>query len=868
MFTSQRVRCLIIFGICSSLVMLVLFSSKGTANLLQASLDEIEIFLPFVVDEEGFDLDATFDGDGRVTTQILRTSDHGLDTLVQPDGKILVAGSYYPGFLLIRYNPDGSLDSSFGGSGRVGTEFSYRGDVGYAIALQKDGKIIVAGHADFGDLFESQFEFALARYNPDGSLDTSFDGDGRLTTDFFGRDDEAYAVAVQPDGKIVVGGSASNDLGFDFALARFNPDGSLDASFGDHGKLTTDFAGGSDIGYDLLLQQDGKIVVAGVASDDFALARYHPDGSLDVSFGSQGLVTTNLGGVEEGYSAALEPDGKLILVGYSHVDDTGSNYFAVARYHSDGDLDTGFSEDGWLTTYFGGSDVSDVSQLAREVLLQPGGKILVVGDISGLEGETVDGIALACYNADGSLDQSFSGDGRLTSFFEGQNILVHAATLQADGKILAAGAAQSNIGDEYDTALVRFQTDGSLDTSFDGDGLVTSNSGGNDYAYSAVLQPDGKLILAGQVYLHAAYYPLPEHYNPALARYNPDGSLDPTFSEVGWLTIDFSLRSPASVYALALQSDGKILAAGEMDNMYDSDFFVARFTPQGNLDTSFSEDGWLKSNLPGDCCVAGDDVARALVVGQDGKIVVAGTSYYGDQFNIALVRYNPDGSLDTGFDGDGMLTTDFSGFDDYGRAVVLQPDGKIVVAGYSNNGTQENFALVRYNPDGSLDTSFDGDGKLTTDFFGKNDCGMALVLQANGKLVFAGYARNESQTDFALARYNPNGSLDTSFAGDGKLTTDFYGGEDNAYAILLQADGKIIVAGSAMNGTNRDFALVRYNSDGSLDGTFSPGGKLSTDFYGYNDRGRAVLQQSDGRIVVAGFAYSGTDYDFAMARYR
>jgi len=241
-------------------------------------------------------------------------SDYGFSVALQPDGKIVVAGYAGGDFALARYNSDGALDTSFGSGGKVTTDFggSYHPD-GFSVALQPDGKIVVAGYAG-GD-------FALARYNSDGALDTSFGSGGKVTTDF-GGSDAGYSVALQPDGKIVVAGYA----GLDFALARYNSDGALDTSFGTGGKVTTDFSGGRDVGYSVALQPDGKIVVAGYAGVDFALARYNSDGALDTSFGSGGKVTTDFRRFRLWTFRRAPARRQDRVAGYAGVD------FALARY--------------------------------------------------------------------------------------------------------------------------------------------------------------------------------------------------------------------------------------------------------------------------------------------------------------------------------------------------------------------------------------------------------------------------------------------------------------------------------------------------------------------------------------------------------
>src|SRR6476659_154052 len=247
------------------------------------------------------DLDPTFSGDGKQTTDFGFGSGSAEATVRQPDGKIVVAGSTPGGdyrFALARYNPDGSLDTSFSSDGKQTTDLGGF-DQANGVALQADGKIVVVGFTGGGD-------FALARYNSNGSLDTSFSGDGMQTTDF-GGNDQAKAVAVQGDGKIVVAGNG----GPGGAVARYNPNGSLDTSFSGDGKQTTNFLSASGIA----LQGDGKIAVVGSSGNDFGLARYNANGSLDTSFSGDGKQTTDFGGAERATGVALQGDGKIDALG-------------------------------------------------------------------------------------------------------------------------------------------------------------------------------------------------------------------------------------------------------------------------------------------------------------------------------------------------------------------------------------------------------------------------------------------------------------------------------------------------------------------------------------------------------------------------
>ena len=265
--------------------------------------------------------DPSFGSGGVVTTSIGGVDDEAHAVALQPDGKIIVGGycqSSPLGFALVRYNPDGSLDTSFGSGGKVTT--GNNGMVN-ALALQPDGKIVAAGESWNGS---TNYVFALARYNADGSLDTSFGSGGVvMTTVFPSNSAQAYAVAVEPDGKIVVAGRAYDAVREEFALARYNADGSLDTSFGSGGIVTTAFGTGDAAGYGVVVQSDAKVVVAGYSSSDplhtdIALARYDANGSLDTSFGSGGTVTTAIGGADdEAYAVALQPDAKIVAAGES-----------------------------------------------------------------------------------------------------------------------------------------------------------------------------------------------------------------------------------------------------------------------------------------------------------------------------------------------------------------------------------------------------------------------------------------------------------------------------------------------------------------------------------------------------------------------
>ncbi|MEH1822030.1 MAG: putative Ig domain-containing protein, partial [Nostoc sp.] len=347
----------------------------------------------------------------------------------------------------------------------------------------------------------------------------------------------------------------------------------------------------------------------------------------------------------------------------------------------------------------------------------------------------------------------------------------------------------------------------------------------------------------------------------AIVRYNSDGTLDTSFNTTGKVTTDFNSNDDYG-NSITVQADGKILVAGQSNNGTNNDFAIVRYNSDGTLDTSFNTTGKVTTDFNND-----DDYGYSVTVQADGKILVAGTSYNGTNNDFAIVRYNSNGTLDTSFNTTGKVTTDFNSNSDSGKSITVQADGKILVAGTSYNGTNSDFAIVRYNSNGTLDTSFNTTGKVTTDFNNNDDYGYSITVQADGKILVAGISYNGTNSDFAIVRYNSNGTLDTSFNTTGKVTTDFDNNNNYGYSVTVQADGKILVVGTSNNGTNDDFAIVRYNSNGTLDTNFNTTGKVTTDFDSNDDSGKSISVQSDGKILVAGISNNGTDYDFAVARY-
>jgi uncharacterized delta-60 repeat protein len=418
------------------------------------------------------------------------------------------------------------------------------------------------------------------------------------------------------------------------------------------------------------------------------------------------------------------------------------------------------------------------------------------------------------------------------------------ATALVGGQLAAAGPAAADPG--------------RLDPGFGTGGRTTTSFSDDAGATAAVLQ-NGKVVVAGFAVTGATT-------DFALTRYRPNGTLDPSFGNHGKVTTDIAGGAGDTATALAVQADGKLVAAGLTSGPAGQDVALVRYQPNGALDMSFGDHGRVVTDFAG-----GADAAHALVVQADGKLVVAGSATVGGNQDFAVARYNRNGTPDLGFGTGGRATVDLAGDFDEARALVVQ-GGKLVTAGFTFTGDAAtgDFALARFTAGGRPDATFGTGGRVTTDFAGGFDDARALVVQG-GKLVAAGGATTGSGPDFALARYDEHGSLDPTFGSGGKVTTDFapvFGDADEINALVVQ-QGKLVAAGSSFTGGGLrfDFAVARYRQNGDLDATFGTGGTTTTDFARREDRAQALVVQG-GRPVAVGSAVSGSGkQSFALARY-
>jgi uncharacterized delta-60 repeat protein len=815
------------------------------------------------------DLDLTFNGTGKVITHIGDTLDDANDSAVQSDGKLVVVGTsgnaQSEGFAVARYNVDGSLDLTFNGTGKVLTQILSTGGYAYSVAIQADSKIVVAGGGT--ERFDGNRRniSVVVRYNTNGSLDTSFAGDGiaEISDEYTG---EAYSVAIGSDGKIVIAGHSQSSLnGEDNSIgtliARYNVDGSLDTRFGNDGIVITPHKT-YDLAATVAIQPDGKILTRGYNE----ITRYNTNGSIDTAFGNNGKIDNNCRCSFRSNLLKVQPDGKIVAVGYAISGN--SNYGrAVYRFNTDGSPDVLFGNNGIVL-------VGMNSYAYSSMTIQTDGKILILEDFNSGNLAIVrlnpdgtrdlsfdgDGIVLyptpdqlfsvsiavgsngkifttsrlpssysvysvrdfivTVYNSDGSKDTSFGQGGTVTTGeFAGMGQITSMA-VQSDGKIIAAGYSNANVTFIADFAVVRYNINGTLDTSFGSSGKVSTMVG--DYRFSSAravaIQTDGKIVVAGTgANSNGAISGF------AVVRYNQDGSLDNTFDGDGKVLTEIG----GSAISVLIQPDGKIVAAGT--NFYGR--IIIRYNSDGSLDNTFGNNGiYIESNRK-----VGNIISMAIQ--SDGKLVTLGTFYSitSNSFvenGFAIARYNSNGTTDNTFGENGKSVTRLESRGQV-TSLKIQADGKIIVAGNSKDetasadtvdGTKQGFAVFRYNPNGSLDNTFDGDGKVYTSF--ENGAYAAsLSIQADNKIVVAGNTYTPAYDSlFATARYNSDGSLDSTFGRDGKLATAAFGGKHSwAASMAIQPNGKIIVGG-VIGGT---FGLVRYQGT-PVAQTSGVGGRMTT----------------------------------------
>lgn len=420
--------------------------------------------------------------------------------------------------------------------------------------------------------------------------------------------------------------------------------------------------------------------------------------------------------------------------------------------------------------------------------------------------------------ASGALDTSFNGNGKLLhDVTPDMDDRAYAVAVQSDGKIVVAGynldPIDPNVDDDTpqsgDVVVVRYNEDGTLDTSFNaaGDipGVIVTDAGGFDQARDVDIR-GGKIVVSGNSCVDPGF----SECDLLVIRYNMDGTLDTGFNGDGIATLHVDYGNNGTYGGLRIDSKGKVVVAGFSRKMVDApySFTIYRFTSNGYPDTYWGGKGYVTSRFG----TATRDVAQDLAIQGDGKVIASGytCNTSGSKCDIAIARYyGGNGMLDKTFSFDGRVSTDFGG-EDFAPAIALQPDGKILVAGYRQSGSNTYMIIARLKSNGVYDTTFNKTGKKIVDFMiGYSELDYdVLVRPSDGKIIMAGYV-TKGKNNFAIARLMPSGALDTSFSGDGKLDIQF-GYDDIAYAVAADGDGRFVLAGRSKQTLATDPATYQY----------------------------------------------------------
>lgn len=778
-------------------------------------------------------LDPSF-GDGGVSHIPLLGTDWEFphDLLQQPDGKIIALGDTGDALRLARYHVDGSLDQTFGDGGRLSLALgsARRDAVG---VIDSDGGIIIAAG---GIAMSNDTQFLLLRLNADGSFDEQFGAQGVVS---FGINNEGLlvtAIGLDSADRIVV--SATEDLGnrvSNLILTRFQPDGALDATFGGgDGWLR------QDLGYienfeDLQVQADGGILVAGSVEEQIApgnsltIVRYTADGTLDAAFGINGIIQTHASNFEDGYRIEIhdievDSAGRLLVAGERY-----SNLF-MARYLTSGALDTTFNSVGWRDVEYGAT-----SRSHNSLALDSQGRILATGG---------NGMVVRLL-ASGAVDNTFSFDGKVLSSGDPFGLIID----DFDRPIVLTEISR-------DFNLLRYTHSGTLDPTFDGDGVVVTEflQRKAEAPYGAYVQDDGKIVVVGQASARWFEYGT---VGVLVARYNPDGSLDDTFGGGdGWMQMVWGDADWTRGEHVIVDAQGRIVIAGSYDfNGGHTRALVARLLPDGTRDPSFGVDGVTITSVGTWTWV------RDLAMDSAGNVLVA--AHYRGSYEIgnAILRYDDSGTLDPTWGDAGQVVVNQSeGLNDLG-GIVVDADDRVVFSSY----IEGDVVVGRLTTTGALDPTFSTTGFVRADL-GGNDSPRNVGIDSQGRIIVGALsASTSSYTQYGLARYLPDGQLDPSF-GVGGIASTVINGYARPGMMRIDPQDRVVVGGEAnFTGypTAPDILLLRFDTAGQLDSSFSGnGGMIIVDTGGQSDRLAAIVFDSDGRMIVASPAASpdnGTD---------
>lgn len=734
-------------------------------------------------------------------------------------------------------------DSTFGRFGAAWVNVHPTDDQALALALRLDGRVVVAGRTTI----DSVPQMAVFQYKTAGSLDLDFHWNGKGALAFNSLPSAAHAVAVDAEGRVVLAGYVTNSAGSEeFGIVRLLPDGSYDPAFGTGGWVITDFAGDNAQANAVAIQPDGKIVAAGFTRSgtdaDFALARYLPDGSLDPTFGTSGRVVTKF-------------------------------------------------------------DV--LADIIRDIAIQSNGKIVVCGSsAASLVFNTPSYFAVARYLPDGSLDQTFNGTGQAITDIgtDEESDIARAVTFLSTGQIVVAGYSSVALASRI--TVVRYRPNGLLDATFGDLGVaqteVFTNSG--NFCTDITALPDNALLLSGM----AENVDFKDIF---LVKMLPTGALDPAFGQNGKVVRSLSPKDD-NAYGMALRPDGRILLAG--DTRKDGDFYtdatLLQFKADGSKDPAFGNDGARVEDVG-----TSEDVGSALLVLPDGKVLVGGNAQNGTDYNWrdwVLTRFQPEGKVDSTFGTAGKVVNTFSTrVGDRLESLLHLPDGRVLASGT----VSKKPIVMMFGSAGGLDPSFGTGGRLWLNPVAQDGSCRRVILLASGKFLAVSTEYQNGVSQSALRLFSSVGQLDPTFGTNGTVSST----EGSWFDVVEMSDGDLVVASNVfleppapsfaqvlyftpngvqkskstsssgfiayrlteyaggkvlMSGYNSaSFGALRFASSGNADATFNGTGSVKFPCgspCGFED----VLVQKDGRILLVGTEHisngTGGSAGFIVARLR
>ncbi|WP_197169020.1 GEVED domain-containing protein [Novipirellula galeiformis] len=787
-------------------------------------------------------LDPGFGNNGVVRTDSRKpNTDSVVDVVAYPsNGQSLILGSNGSDVTVLRLNMDGVADGTFGNLGVAQHRMWFDGArmSASSMVLDDQNRIIIAGALSYTD-GSGRSDFAITRLMPNGDIDTSFGSDGFQFIDFDGRKTGTPDVAIDSTGRIVVGGSAQHivDRDYDFAVARLTADGVLDSTFSEDGKNHFDLGGTTDISTSLTIDVLDRIVMGGYTNlrsssqRDLAVIRLTKDGVLDDTFDSDGIQTIDFDnkGDYPG-SVAIDSLGRIVVTGRSFQGGESGTDIAVARLTNGGVLDTNFSDDGKHIV-----DIFSQQEFTYGLAIDGSDRILIAAQTQ--ESGQREDIAVIRLAVSGELDDTFDDDGVQIVDFGNERDFGGFLAIDPVGNILVAGTGTS------DFAVARLTNNGDFDSTFSRDGKLTTDIGSpysNGFASEIVShQPDGKIVAIG----HSS-----GSSDVLVIRYLDDGQLDLGFGDRGLVRLDTNpFNNSDRAIGVHIDDQGRIilLTNGRQSNLNSGtkeNLNIYRLTADGELDASFGTNGLSIHDFNSQ-----SDRPTAMAVDSQGRILISGTSGNAK----ILTRLTASGTLDSTFGSGQYVELAFHPTD-----LAVDQNDNIVIVGTVNS----DFAAARYLNTGQLDTGFGGDGIQTINIVDANrnssDVPSAVTIDRFGRIVISGYYYDYSaaQTDVAIAWLNPDGSLDVSFDDDGKLSIDFGGDADSAQSIAVDSSNRVIVGGYTFSPSDgvSDFAVARINSDGTLDEAFGDGGKKIIDLGSTSESIGGVFVDEFDRILLAG----------------